>query len=57
MIRIAHLLGLGLAASAGLTQVAAADVSPEAVIAHYVDVAEAKFDDALATAKSARCRH
>jgi putative iron-regulated protein len=52
MIRIAHLLGLGLAASAGLTQVAAADVSPEAVIAHYVDVAEAKFDDALATAKA-----
>lgn len=51
MIRIAHLLGLCLAASAGLTQVAAADVSPEAVIAHYVDVAEAKFDDALATAK------
>jgi len=52
MIRIAHLLGLGLAASAGLTQVAAADVSPEAVIAHYVDVAEAKFDDALATARA-----
>jgi putative iron-regulated protein len=52
MIRIAHLLGLGLAASAGLTQVAAADVSPEAVIAHYVHVAEAKFDDALATAKA-----
>jgi putative iron-regulated protein len=52
MIRIAHLLGFVLAASAGLTQVAAADVSPEAVIAHYVDVAEAKFDDALATARA-----
>jgi putative iron-regulated protein len=52
MIRIAYLLGFGLAASVGLTQVAAADVSPEAVIAHYVDVAEAKFDDALATAKA-----
>ena len=52
MIRIAHLLVLGLAASTSLSPVAAADVSPEAVIAHYVDVAEAKFDDALAGAKA-----
>ncbi len=52
MIRIAHLLVLGLAASTSLSPVAAADVGSEAVIAHYVDVAEAKFDDALAGAKA-----
>ncbi|MEM5494547.1 imelysin family protein [Hoeflea sp. AS16] len=35
-----------------MTGVAVADVTPEAVIAHYVDVAEAKYGDALATAKA-----
>ncbi len=47
-----HLFLLGLAASTAMTGVAVADVTPEAVIAHYVDVAEAKYGDALATAKA-----
>lgn len=47
-----RLLGLGLAASTAMTGIAVADVTPEAVIAHYVDVAEAKYDDALATARA-----
>ncbi|WP_340160995.1 imelysin family protein [uncultured Hoeflea sp.] len=34
-----------------MTGTAAAEVTPEAVIAHYVDIAEAKYDDALSTAK------
>lgn len=52
MNRFAYLLGLGLAASTAMTTIAAADVTPEAVIAHYVGIAEAKYDDALATAKA-----
>ena len=47
-----RLLGLGLAASTAMTGIAVADVTPEAVIAHYVDVAEAKYGDALETAKA-----
>ncbi|MCC0018775.1 MAG: peptidase [Hoeflea sp.] len=47
-----RLLGLGLAASTAMTGIAVADVTPEAVIAHYIDVAEAKYGDALATAKA-----
>ncbi|WP_290776687.1 imelysin family protein [Hoeflea sp.] len=35
-----------------MTSIALAEVTPEAVIAHYVDVAEAKYDDALATARA-----
>ncbi|MBU3995844.1 MAG: peptidase, partial [Actinobacteria bacterium] len=52
MKRFAYLLGLGLAASTAMTALASADVTPEAVIAHYVDVAEAKYGDALATARA-----
>jgi len=51
MKHLAHLIGLGLFASTAMTTIAAADVTPEAVIAHYADVAEAKYDDALSTAK------
>ncbi|MDF1609081.1 imelysin family protein [Hoeflea sp. YIM 152468] len=35
-----------------MTGIAVADVTPEAVIAHYADVAEAKFGDALTSARS-----
>lgn len=52
MKHFAHLLGLGLAASTALTTIALADVTPEAVISHYADIAEAKFDDSLAAAKT-----
>jgi len=52
MKRLAHLIGLGLFASTAMTTIAAADVTPEAVIAHYADIGEAKYDDALATAKA-----
>ena len=52
MTRIAHLIGFGLLASTALTTMAAAEVTPEAVVAHYADIAEAKFDDSLATAKA-----
>lgn len=52
MKRFAHLLGLGLAASTAMTTIALADVTPEAVISHYADIAEAKFDDSLAAAKT-----
>lgn len=52
MKRFAHLLGLGLAASTAMTTIALADVTPEAVIAHYVDIAEAKYGDALSTAQA-----
>ena len=52
MKRFAYLLGLALAASTAMTALAAADVTPEAVITHYADVAEAKYGDALATAKA-----
>lgn len=52
MNRFAHLIGLGLLASTAMTGIAVADVTPEAVIAHYADVAEAKFGDALTTAKA-----
>ncbi|AKI02192.1 putative iron-regulated protein [Hoeflea sp. IMCC20628] len=51
MKNFAHLLGIGLLASTALTTAAVADVTPEAVVAHYADIAEAKFDDALMTAK------
>lgn len=47
-----RLLGVGLAASTAMTGIAVADVTPEAVIAHYADVAEAKYGDALATARA-----
>lgn len=47
-----RLLGLGLAASTAMTGIAVADVTPEAVIGHYADVAEAKYGDALATARA-----
>lgn len=52
MKRFAHLLGLSLAASAAMNTIAVADVTPEAVIAHYLDIAEAKYGDALSTAKA-----
>ena len=52
MTSIAYLLAFGLAASTAMTTVAAAEVSPESVIAHYVDIAEAKYSDALQTAKA-----
>ena len=52
MKHLAHLIGLGLFASTAMTTIAVADVTPEAVIAHYVDIAEAKYGDALATAKA-----
>jgi len=52
MTRLAHLFALGLAASTAMTSLAVAEVTPEAVIAHYVDVAEAKYGDALATART-----
>ncbi|PHR21410.1 MAG: peptidase [Hoeflea sp.] len=52
MKRFAYLFGLGLAAATAMTSIALAEVTPEAVIAHYVDVAEAKYDDALATARA-----
>ena len=52
MKRFAYLFGLGLAASTAMTGIAVADVTPEAVIAHYADIAEAKYDDALATARA-----
>jgi putative iron-regulated protein len=48
----AHLLGLSLAASTAMTTFAVAEVTPEAVIAHYLDIAEAKYGDALSTAKT-----
>ena len=51
MKRFAYLFGLGLAAATAMTGTAVAEVTPEAVIAHYVDIAEAKYDDALSTAK------
>jgi len=51
MKHFAHLLGLGLAASTAMTTIALADVTPEAVISHYADIAEAKFDDSLAAAR------
>ncbi|MEM5471504.1 imelysin family protein [Hoeflea sp. AS60] len=35
-----------------MTTIALADVTPEAVIAHYVDIAEAKYGDALSTAQA-----
>lgn len=47
-----YLIGLGLLASTAMTGIARAEVTPQAVIAHYADVAEAKFGDALATAKT-----
>ncbi|MBU2486392.1 MAG: peptidase [Alphaproteobacteria bacterium] len=47
-----RLFGLGLAASTAMTGIAVADVTPEAVIGHYADVAEAKYGDALATARA-----
>ncbi len=52
MKSFAHLLGLSLAASTAMTTFAVAEVTPEAVIAHYVDIAEAKYGDALSTAKA-----
>ncbi|MFH1518759.1 MAG: imelysin family protein, partial [Pseudomonadota bacterium] len=35
-----------------MTGIAVADVTPEAVIAHYADVAEAKYQDSLTTTKA-----
>ena len=52
MKHVAHLIGFGLAASIAATTAASAEVSPEAVIAHYVDIAEAKYGDSLETAKA-----
>ena len=52
MKRFAYLFGLGLAAATAMTGTAVAEVTTEAVIAHYVDIAEAKYDDALATARA-----
>jgi len=52
MNRFVHLLGFGLAASTAMTAIAVADVTPEAVVAHYVDIAEAKYEDALGTARA-----
>ncbi|MCY0149892.1 peptidase [Hoeflea sp. G2-23] len=52
MNKIAHFLAVGLLASSAMTSVALAEVTPEAVIANYVDIAQAKYDDALATAKA-----
>ncbi|MDZ7601190.1 MAG: imelysin family protein [Hoeflea sp.] len=50
MKHLAKLIGLGLLASAALTAVSRADVTPEAVVAHYADIAEAKYADSLTTA-------
>jgi len=52
MKHFAKLIGLGLLASTSLTAMARADVTPEAVIMHYADVAEAKYEDSLTTAKA-----
>ncbi len=52
MTKIAHFLAVGLLASSALTSVARADVTPEAVIVQYADIAQAKYEDALATAKA-----
>jgi putative iron-regulated protein len=52
MTKIAHFLAVGLLASSALTSVAWADVTPEAVIVQYADIAQAKYEDALATAKA-----
>ncbi|KGF68495.1 peptidase [Hoeflea sp. BAL378] len=52
MNTLAKLIGLGLLASTSLTAMARADTTPEAVIEHYADVAEAKFADSLSTAKA-----
>ncbi|MBC7284062.1 imelysin family protein [Hoeflea sp.] len=52
MKHFAKLVGLGLMASTALTAMAHADVTPEAVIAHYADIAEAKYQDSLTTAKA-----
>ncbi len=52
MTIFARLLTAGLLASTAMTGAASAAVSADAVIAHYADIAEAKFEDALTTAKT-----
>ena len=52
MKNLAGLIGLGLLASTALMTTARADTTPEAVIVHYADVAEAKYEDSLMTAKA-----
>ena len=52
MKNLAKTLGFGLMVTTALTASAYAEVTPEAVIAHYADIAEAKYDDALSTAKA-----
>ncbi|MBU4531158.1 MAG: peptidase [Hoeflea sp.] len=52
MKHLAKLIGLGLLASTSLTAMAHADVTPEAVIAHYAAIAEAKYQDSLTTAQA-----
>ena len=52
MKHLAKLIGLGFLASTSLTAMAHADVTPEAVITHYADIAEAKYEDSLTTAKA-----
>lgn len=52
MKHFAKLIGLGLLASTSLIAMAHADVTPEAVIVHYADIAEAKYEDSLTTAKA-----
>ena len=52
MKSFAHLIGLGLFASTAMTTMAIAEVAPEAVIAHYADMAEAKYGDSLTTARA-----
>tara|TARA_R110002020_G_scaffold185411_3_gene383034 strand:+ start:4454 stop:5728 length:1275 start_codon:yes stop_codon:yes gene_type:complete len=52
MNNLAKLIGISLLASTALTAMARADTTPEAVIEHYADIAEAKFADSLSTAKA-----
>ena len=51
MSNLAKLIGLGLLISTAMSAGALADVTPEAVVAHYADIAEAKYEDSLSTAK------
>ncbi|OCW56226.1 imelysin family protein [Hoeflea olei] len=52
MKNLARLIGFGLLASTALSAPVRADTTPEAVIEHYADVAEAKYADSLATAQA-----
>jgi len=52
MKNLAHFVGAALLATTAMTTLAFAEVTPEAVIGHYADIAEAKYDDALTTAKA-----